>query len=95
MKTATPEQDVCSSQARNHENDVLHAEVVKQVSGEISFGKYEGGGEGAEGREGVKGDRGTVKEGGEMERRREEKVGGREDAWKCMFLKRTYEVRDR
>ena len=77
---------------RFRENDVLHAEEVKQVSGVISFGTYEGGGEGAEGR--VMGDRGTGKEGGEMERRREEKVGGREDAWKCMFLKRTYEVRD-
>ena len=80
---------------RFRENDVLHAEEVKQISEVISFGEYEGGGEGAEGREGVKGDRETVKEGGEMERRREEKVGGREDAWKCMFLKRTYEVRDR
>ena len=61
---------------RIRENDVLHAEEVKQVSGVISFGKYEGRGEGAEGREGVKGDRGTGKEGGEMERRREETVGG-------------------
>ena len=61
---------------RIRENDVLHAEEVKQVSGIISFGEYEGGGEGAEGREGVKGDRGTGKEGGEMERRREETVGG-------------------
>ena len=59
---------------RFRENDVLHAEEVKQVSGVISFGTYEGGGEGAEGR--VMGDRGTGKEGGEMERRREETVGG-------------------
>ena len=55
---------------RIRENDVLHAEEVKQVSGVISFGKYKKrGGEGAEGREGVTGDR----EGG----RDGEKTGGK------------------